>query len=802
MSSIESPPPTPAQKATDAFSGLTIDFSSAATPRQFQPSGESLGVSAFSNASINMSESAAAGEGGGFGSVQLTAGSLSVPFLSGSTVVQILRPDLLCGGIVGTSKSKFCFSLSEDCTVASHKSNPPYPMRPSGLYLRDKSSNVAFIEPTLIGDKLDPDVVTDLLNSENDIEHLKAEFVIIDSQEGTDSATIENSKKNLLRTVSFKTPKKDLSTNRNPNKVTDLVSSFLDFSSIKEDKIRLKELEDPAKSSIALLELEGVTDGLRTSLPKIAGIVDSLEFAVNEKSDLVDGLLQQIRVIDDSIGSKSLFFKSLKMDPTVWGALTDTVATVQQTEADLETKMFNLNKKFFELKSQVQAIKPNNSVDSIQEGLVKLLQSWKMIIQDLVSRVASLEADRRSVQVPVPSSSIPSDPFSNLGITVGTSENGVGAPTHAPSADPNSFSTTDVFESLLSRVDKLEKSVVGRASNLSGAVRLGGVTFTSKDDVGPWLDSKLESPGGMPPFGLFADPQLLLHWVWVVLSCHNTNTAREIRDRVAIEMTQDKMFAIDSYQHQVPLLLTGKKTSVVVTGGMDKSRLPQIPDFVSWDDPVGENGLKQQLAEALTLVKESLLDLISDNFADLPDLRAFALTMLHTSVSFIENLSTYISETYNNFKDVVGNGDSVWGLITFVVEQIFKKDFGQVRSKTIGAVNPNERTSALRIIWCSIRSVDVARQFITHGIKNAPPVSASYVRFVITHSNMGKVTSLLAENAILKTRLTKVEESLASVKRICETAKRTADQAMTKATSGPKKKKKKKASEDDDSGDE
>ena len=802
MSSINTPPSTPAQKATDAFSGLSIDFSSAATPRPFPPiSGESLGVSAFDNNDLDLSDSSNAMERG-VGLFQGTSVSLSgVPVRAGTTVVQILRPDLLCGGIVGTAKSKFCFALKAECAIASHRINQQYTIRPSGLYLSDKASNVAYNEPTLLGNRLDPEVVTELLNSQSDIEDLKAEFVIIDSQEGTDITTIENSKRNLLKAVSFKTPKKDPNFIRNPNKVTELVSSVLDFASIKEDKMRLIELEDPKQSSIALLELEGITDGLRTSLPKITGVIDILEMAVNEKSDLVDGLLQQIRVLNDTIGAKSLFFKSLKMEPTVWGALAETVAVVQRTEAELETKMFNLNKKLFELKSQVQASKTTNSADSIQEGLVKLLQSWKLIIQDLVSRVGAIEADRRSASAQPMSDPRPPNPFSTLGISLPSAET-IGVPTQGFSSETAVGSITQVVETLLSRVDKLEKSVISRASNLSGAVRLGGVTFTGKDDVGPWLDSKLESSGGIPPFGLFADPQLLFHWVWVVLSCHNTNTAREIRDRVAIEMTQDKMFAIDSYQHQVPLLLTGKKTSVVVTGGMDKSRLPQIPNFVSWDDPVGENGLKQQLAEALNLVKESLLDLIMDNFSDLPDIRSFALTMLHTSVSFIENLSTYISETYNNFKDVVGNGDSVWGLITFVVEQIFKKDFGQVRSKTIGAVNPNERASALRIIWCSIRSVDVARQFITHGIKNAPPVSASYVRFVITHSNMGKVTSLIAENAVLKTRLCKVEESLASVKRICESAKRTADQAMTKA-SGPKKKKKKKASEeDDDSGDE
>ena len=188
------------------------------------------------------------------------------------------------------------------------------------------------------------------------------------------------------------------------------------------------------------------------------------------------------------------------------------------------------------------------------------------------------------------------------------------------------------------------------------------------------------------------------------------------------------------------------------------------------------------------MVMQSLLDLIEEAFGEFPELRAFAMFLLHTSVSFIENLSNYISETFNNFKDVVGKEDTVWGLVTYVVEQIFRKDFGQVRANTIGAVNANERSSAIRIMWSSMRSVEVAQNFITQGIKNAPPVSASYVRFVLSHSNMGKVKHLVEENKVMKERLSRLEEEMGKMKRSVEVVKRTADQAMSKATEGGGKK--------------
>ena len=75
----------------------------------------------------------------------------------------------------------------------------------------------------------------------------------------------------------------------------------------------------------------------------------------------------------------------------------------------------------------------------------------------------------------------------------------------------------------------------------------------------------------------------------------------------------------------------------------------------------------------------------------------------------------------------------------------------------------------------------VAKELLSSGIKNAPAVSASYVRFVITHSNMGKVSALIEENKGLKRKLEELGDVVAAVKKTAELAKQTADQAITKA---------------------
>lgn len=319
--------------------------------------------------------------------------------------------------------------------------------------------------------------------------------------------------------------------------------------------------------------------------------------------------------------------------------------------------------------------------------------------------------------------------------------------------------------------------------SLKGAVQFGGFTFTGQDDVSSWWDKYFSNPGSVPSYGLFADPQLLLHWCWIVLSGASANSARDMRDRAAVDLSLDKSYCVESFQQFVPIVFTGKKAGTLLnTNGVGKSRLAQIPDFKSWDNN-DETGLRQQLAESLGFVKDSFTDLIEEQFQDSPELRAFAFVMLHTSASFIENLSSYITETYQSFRDVVGDGKSVWSLITFVVEHIFRRDFGQVRANTIGAIDPGNRASGLRMMWSAIRCVSIATDFIKHGIKNAPAVSASYVRFVIKHSNMGKVTTLMEENASLKRKLSDLTTVVNEVKRTADLAKKSSDQAISRISS-------------------
>ena len=715
----------------------------------------------------------------------------------GTSVVQVLKPEELCLGLIGNTGTKFCIQQTAECKKASH-SLPvnKFTALGSGLYISDNKTG-CFIEPCLDGSILDEGVVTRLLGLEVDFNEVRKEFVLVGSQDSSQDRDIDlYARTNLDKVISFKTPSKELSRSGglNASKLTETIDSLLAMGSIKELNTPVKtESEGDVATTVNKLTVQ--VDTLQKTIPTMAGVIDSVEVSLNQKTALLYGSLQQLKQLEGNLGNYPKLLENEGIEPTLWAAITNLVTGNKFVKEKSEKENQRVKVELNELKMKSSSFASITALNDFKNELVSILQSWKITIEDLQNRVSDVE--RKATNYFASRSNGPSvtaaDPSSftllnSLGIsrpTINTSD------TSNRNGTPSTSSTVLPVEisGLRDRVAKIEKqqSEHGR-EGLNGSVRFCGITLTGKDDLGAWLDKHSSNPGEVPPYGVFADPQLLLHWVWITLSGVETSSAQDMKDRLSISMTQDKTYAVDSCQHYVPLVFTGKKSSLLNTGGMEKSRLGTIPTFETWDDATGETGLKQQIAEVLVRVKDSIAELIEETFEDQHQIRAFALAMLHTSVSFIEKLGTYMSETYNNFKDVMGNGKSVWGLVTFVVEQIFRKDFGQVRAKTIGAIDANNRASGIKIIWSAIKCVDVAQQFMGHGIKNAPAVSASYVRFVITHSNMGKVNTIVEENKSLKRKIDDLESTVGTIKKLAENAKKLADQAISTANAAKKSK--------------
>ena len=690
--------------------------------------------------------------------------------IEGLSTILVVDPTTLCRGRIGETGLKFCID-NASCNIVSHQ-NKRINLVP-GLYTREKGTNTAFTQPVLNVDRLDSEVTQRLLSSTESLSNLQEEISLIEKQSGTTDLEInQHARKVLRQAMDYKTPSKALKSSAqelNPSNLTELTSIILQTKALAKSNLNVKN-EDEVKE-----------DTLNRLIPNFAGAVDSLETDVNTQENLINGSILRLHQLTGKIGEQSSYLQNNGYPSIVWDSIAHTVEEVEMNRRAQQNWGHNIEDEIKSLKASLQQLIAKPTVNSsLDPQLSKLLFSWKQSIENIAHRLTTIEKEHKA---PQSSTAVPTiDPFQTFNIgNIGNVDTSIQG------------GLTEAVEALSQKVGKLEsqQSEVGKDS-LTGAVQFGGYTFAGPRDVENWLENHLDSSNSpmdvLPPYGLFADPHLLLHWIWVVISGSSNTSAREMRDRSAIALTQDKIYAIDSFQHYVPLIFSGKRiSSLINTGGMEKSRLPQIPTFKDWDDASGQHGLKQQINETLRHVKESLAQLIQDTFANNPELRAFTSSMMHASISFIEGVSIYMSETFNNFKDVVGDSKSVWGLVTYVVEQLFKRDFGQVRAKTIGAIDANNKSSAVKMIWSAIRSVGVSQDLMANGIKNAPAVSASYVRFVLMHSNMGKVSSLIEENKSLKRKHEELEQVVKEIKKTADNAKKVADQAMSRVTSKKKR---------------
>ena len=118
-----------------------------------------------------------------------------------------------------------------------------------GLYIMDKRTGVCLINPILDLSTIDKEVINRLLITDLEPEFLLKEFALISSQDGSKDAEINAfARKNLLKTVAFKTPSKSKVQDSlfDPSSLVDIVSNFSEISDMGklEPTVKFESVED------------------------------------------------------------------------------------------------------------------------------------------------------------------------------------------------------------------------------------------------------------------------------------------------------------------------------------------------------------------------------------------------------------------------------------------------------------------------------------------------------------------------------------------------------------------------------
>ena len=524
---------------------------------------------------------------------------------------------------------------------------------------------------------------------------------------------------------------------------------------------------------LAMGQLKEEMKSLNNYMANMSGRMDHAFWETMESIQEVGTMHLLIRELESIVGKQKRELVEKDMVLTLWddiGSLDEDINTLSLTKADGQ------DRKLLSLKSDLW-----NVLGTYKEGIENLGIQLSDLKTQLINHtsITRVEDDPDSLMSAVLNSTYPptntAGPASTVGLGIAMSGN----------TDPS------VGETLNSRTKTLEEYNRHRDNQaLIEAVRICDVTFTNEDDVESWLTKHGPNPDCIPKYGSFIDPLLLLHWAWSRLS--GKEVLHELTSQKKLDMTDLDLKCRQSYGMDVPYVFTGSGgSSLLDTSGLEKSRFANVKSFQSWESHGLINGLRKRIESALNMIKTALSARIEKEFRGYPVLSSLAKEMLNISYTFVLSLNQYMTDTFQSFSSFeIGTEKEIWGLITFVVEQLFKKDFAEMRQVAIGSFDLENRDSGFMSIWCALWCVKLSRNLIVTGIKDTPSVSASYVRFVLTQSNMGKLGKLVDENLKLKHKAEAlVETSLEEVKKLATEAMKRADQAMSKVTQSKKKKK-------------
>lgn len=805
----------------NSLTPTSLDFKSLGIAEDSGAAGESHGVS-FAEP-MDAADDASDGGGGLADGVDDSTRILDDgPITLGVSVAHIIKPNRLCLGSIGRTNTKFCILEKGQCTVQSHKVKSIGDMVKPGLYCLEPTGtgpneSVCLLAPTVKRNLLSALEFRTLMSDFKDTESLRDQFTLFSMRsdawdsENQDAITALNSKVD-----NYKTPKKE--------KIQIGSSATYDygdfgfkpqvtFKTVFDNYSRRVEEFNPETAGTISLDTVGELgskwsndiEEMKVYLREQGESLENFAHEVTNKLLLVDGLVTKYKTIEGKIGSQSELLKSQGTEPVLWNAIAGLVDSGNTLLKD-------------QTATKQRVVKHVNSqVKGLENNLTKILRTYKSKIEGQDALIQALEENQRDLIRQIggrgnselsrdgsydeskvgsglhglsflntpdanpsrPATSTPST-ATRLGATAVLSQN-IANESSTPGIDLATVHLLEAWESRLTELENFKRSQDDKL--LEEAVRIIDLTLTCKDDVERWYIAEGPNPDAVPLCGLFIDPLIALYWIGTRIDGgggSRTKLDNLLRGR-KLDMTELEMGAYESFASDIPTVFTGESKERLVITDEGKTKLANMPNFEAWHYPGREKGLCHQIENAAHMVKDALKGTILNLLEHHEKARGVALDMLETSFAFVHQLSSYITGTMFDFRALkVGTEKEIWNLITFVVEHLFKNDFAKARHSSITRLNAGNRDSGFVVMWCSFKSVSVAQTLMRTGISDSPSVSASYVRFVLTQSNMGKLTALEEENKQLKTAVEKLKSEVDSIKTQARDAKRTADSAISK----------------------
>ena len=503
----------------------------------------------------------------------------------------------------------------------------------------------------------------------------------------------------------FKTPRK--------SKVAGRVNEDIDVDPVME--ILSVDEEEKPKTELAILRtklLKEPEDDVASD--EVEALRSSLSPLMDDKELLVQVVLSLLTHAADTVSVTDLRNKLLllEQDTCSTGAkVVELLATIGELSnkselmTNVQTELQRLSELFSDLNTQLESVNANH-----QKGVKKLSDSFKTLdsssksninksvrlFEIILGKQKVLEKDLNKVGELFKTrdkSSVnnePSNPLDKMlmgmtddsknhqNILHNTSENG-GNPKPSKSLCSmgegcNCNQRFDAMNDLIATLQSEISTLKLNQEDGDSILRIGGFTFTSRDNLLLWARDNLPV---VIPFGCFVDVYTFLNRM--LDSVGADRSLHNLVDQHKLGLGGDDAITLESFQSPSPKLF-GAFGSVSALKSSHRSWISTLPTATSWEDPRSSMGIRDRLRKQIPNIKEQVVSNINIRLANFPVGRALAMSCLNATITFVNMLSIWITDTHSRLTSHGYSTELSWQLVTQVVHHVFTSDLDKSRN--------------------------------------------------------------------------------------------------------------------------
>ena len=630
----------------------------------------------------------------------------------------------VCRGHIGSS-AKVCCKPSAECSITRHRSNKEEDLKP-GYYI--KASDCEFFTDSFVPTSfVKEELGMALLSGEFKSKDAAAIVQLLNQQDTSrelDFAALQYKLKTLSEGLELKTP------SFKRRKVDTVAKQFKSIvSSWQEDQnLGIKTESSNSVSKDRLIEF-----------------CDLTAICLTNDENAIRTLGQQLELLRKQIGNEqnatsyTNIWDGIQSIHTQLRALDERVTirciSKDNVESLLDTKIAPVNSELRTLNK-----KASESFRVVEEKLLSLEHDN----QSSTNRVSFLGSTSS-----YPQSSVPENKLNGI---------------------------LEEIRSLQEQASKVQSIVHDKRDS----VTIGQYTFYSIHDLAAWCETHMPSS---LPFGGFVDIYSYLERVHSYKDIAPTTVLKGMEIRQKLDLTADEAVIIESFKHALPRIFNGGSSTTNTFG----SWLPRNATKDKWEDNVGLSGAKITMRDNEASIRSRVEEVIGQRLVGYQEAQSLARILLSDTITFVGALNRFISETYKRLEESgFGKVDS-WKLVSKLVHRLFATNCHYKRglvSEFLDAADA--KTLSIGVLWGTLSTHQVMREYMSFGIENHPSISSEYVRFLVANCGLERINKLETVNAKLNSDITDLKKIVASNTKALSTVANKAEEALKLAKKRPR----------------